>query len=38
MSSNQKPNSELLLSVLEYLDRNGYKESFDNLLTVNLFF
>ena len=33
MSSNQKPNSELLLSVLEYLDRNGYKESFDNLLT-----
>lgn len=32
MSSNQKPNPELLLSVLEYLDRNGYKESFDNLL------
>ena len=32
MSSNQKPNTELLLSVLEYLDRNGYKESFDNLL------
>ena len=32
MSSKQKPNPELLLSVLEYLDRNGYKESFDNLL------
>ena len=32
MSSNSKPNNELLLSVLEYLDRNGYKESFDNLL------
>ena len=32
MSSHSKPNNELLLSVLEYLDRNGYKESFDNLL------
>ena len=30
--SSPKPNSELLLSVLEYLDRNGYKESFDILL------
>ena len=32
MSYISKPNSELLLSVLEYLDRNGYKESFDVLL------
>ena len=32
MSSDSKPNPELLLSVLEYLDRNGYKESFDILL------
>ena len=32
MTSHSKPNNELLLSVLEYLDRNGYKESFDNLL------
>lgn len=30
--SSPKPNTELLLSVLEYLDRNGYKESFDILL------
>ena len=30
--SSTKPNTELLLSVLEYLDRNGYKESFDILL------
>ena len=29
MSSDSKPNQELLLTVLEYLDRNGYKESFD---------
>ena len=27
-----KPSTELLLSVLEYLDRNGYKESFEILL------
>ena len=33
MSSDSKPNPELLLSVLEYLDRNGYKESFDILLS-----
>ena len=33
MSSDSKPNQELLLSVLEYLDRNGYKESFDILLS-----
>ena len=32
MSSDSKPNQELLLTVLEYLDRNGYKESFDILL------
>ena len=30
--SSPKPNTELLLSVLEYPDRNGYKESFDILL------
>ena len=29
---NAKPNNELLLSVLEYLDRNGFKESFEVLL------
>ena len=33
MTSDSKPNPELLLSVLEYLDRNGYKESFDILLS-----
>jgi len=33
MSSDSKPNQELLLTVLEYLDRNGYKESFDVLLS-----
>ncbi len=33
MSSDSKPNQELLLTVLEYLDRNGYKESFDILLS-----
>ena len=33
MSSDSKPNPKLLLSVLEYLDRNGYKESFDILLS-----
>ena len=32
MSSDSKPNEEILLTVLEYLDRNGYKESFDILL------
>ena len=30
--SSPEPNTDLLLSVLEYLDRNGYKESFDILL------
>jgi len=31
MSTDNKPKDEILLSVLEYLDRNGYKESFDIL-------
>ena len=31
MSNDNKPKDEILLSVLEYLDRNGYKESFDIL-------
>ena len=31
MSNENKPKEEILLSVLEYLDRNGYKESFDIL-------
>ena len=31
MSNEKKPKEEILLSVLEYLDRNGYKESFDIL-------
>ena len=31
MSNESKPKDEILLSVLEYLDRNGYKESFDIL-------
>ena len=31
-SFNTRPNNELLLSVLEYLDRNGFKESFEVLL------
>ena len=31
MSLDSKPKDEILLSVLEYLDRNGYKESFDIL-------
>ena len=31
MSNGNKPKDEILLSVLEYLDRNGYKESFDIL-------
>ena len=31
MSIEGKPKDEILLSVLEYLDRNGYKESFDIL-------
>ena len=31
MSNENKPKDEILLSVLEYLDRNGYKESFDIL-------
>ena len=32
MSLEGKPKDEILLSVLEYLDRNGYKDSFDILL------
>ncbi len=31
MSNENKPKDEILLSVLEFLDRNGYKESFDIL-------
>ena len=31
MSSENKSKDEILLSVLEYLDRNGFKESFDIL-------
>ena len=31
MSNENKPKDEILLSVLEYLDRNGYKESFEIL-------
>ena len=31
MSNEGKPKDEILLSVLEYLDRNGYKDSFDIL-------
>ena len=32
MSLEGKPKDEILLSVLEYLDRNGYKDSFNILL------